>query len=416
MPRYDHRQVQRLRFATMSSFDADMTSDVATNFKDLRHKPTAITRGTLVAPDETVVQRFFQRRNYVLGPDRGGCQLEAYFTSTAEALAASITPTKRPQSMFFEALMGGYYADEGSTVEASPAPTTTGCTVASGDGAHFEEGQIIGVPVGGVVYPRFLATISTDAITWWPALPSAPANGATIYNAQNNYFDESVRKYLQILSEAAVDRGNIWSLSGCQGDLAFNLERGGLITWTSALMGALYEHDDEIAVPQGGGSIGAASFSNSTPRWGAEGGCHFGPTGSTTLSLVKAQTLTINPGISWIEVGNHSGVEGLGEWERDRTEATAELTILKDASAGTYELYHDAFKSETDYGLLWWVGASAGSIPAIAATTMQIMAAPEAVEINGLEGLKLSLLIKENSLCTDMSTAQRRSPLYIGQV
>lgn len=416
MARYDHRQVQRLRFAVESAFGADMTTDVATNFHDLRHKPTVITRGTLTAPDETVVQRFFQRRNYVLGPKRGGCQIEAYFTSTNEALAASVSPTKRPQSMFLEALMGGYYADEGSTVEASPAPTTTGCTVASGEGANFEEGQMIGLVVGGVVHPRLLTTISTDAITWWPALPSAPASGSAVYNAQTNFFNETIDKSLQVLSEAAIDRGNIWGLSGCQGDLAFSLERGGLITWTSALMGALFEHDDELAVPQGGSPIGSASFADSKPRWGAEGGVHFGPTGDTTLSLVRAQTLAINPGISWIEVGHHAGVAGLDEWERDRTEATAELTILKDASAGTYELYHDAFESETDMGLLWWVGATAGGIPSLCAPTMQIMAAPEPVEVNGLEAIRLQLLIKENSLCTDLSTEQRRSPLYVGQV
>lgn len=416
MPRYDHRKVQRVRFAIESSFGADMTSDVATNFNDLRHKPTVITRGTLTAPDETVVQRFFQRRNYVLGPDRGGCQLEGYLTSTNQALAASVTPTKRAQPMFFEALMGGYYADEGSAVEASPTPTTTGCTIGSGDGANFEEGQIIGVTVGGVVHPRLLTGISTDAITWWPALPAAPASAAATYNAQTNFLDETGDKSIQVLAEAAVDRGNIWGLSGCQGDLAFNLDRSGLITWTSALMGALFEHDDELAVPQGGSPIGSASFVDTPPRWGAEGGCHFGPSSDTTLTLMKVQSLAINPGISWVEVGNHSGVAGLDEWERDRTEATAELTILKDASAGTYEYYHDAFRAETDFGLLWWVGATAGNIASICAPTMQIMAAPESVEVNGLEGIKLSLLIKENSLSSNMSTPQRRSPIYVGQV
>lgn len=416
MARYDHRQVQRVRFARESSFAADMTTDIATNYRDLRVKPTVIARGTLTAPDETVVQRFFQRRNYVLGPDRGGCQIEAYFTSTDQPLGPSETPTKTAQSEFLEALLGGYHADEGSTIESSPAPTTTGCTVASGDGALFEEGTFVGIPVGGVVYPRLITSVSTDAIEWWPALPAAPTAGSTVYNAQSIYFDEASDASLQVLTEAAVDRGNIWQLRGAQGDLAFTLDRGGLCTWTSALQGALYEHDDELANPLGGSPIGTSTLGGSGPIWGSQGGVHFGPSNSTTLSLVRCQSITINPGISWIEVGDHSGPEGVGEWERDRGEATAELVILKNASDGTYEAYQDAFKSETDFGFMWWVGAAAGKIPAIAATTCQIMAAPEATEVNGLEAIQVQLLIKENGLSSSMGTAIQRSPLVIGQV
>lgn len=416
MARYDHRQVQRIRFAVESAFGADATSDVGSNFFDLRAMPTVITRGTLTAPDETVVQRFFQRHNHVLGPDRGGCQIEAYFSSTGEALKASVAPTKTPQSRFLEALMGGYYADEGGVIEASPAPTTTGCTVGTSEGALFEVGTFVGLTVGGVVYPRLLVDVDGDDLEWWPALPSPPAGGSDVLNAQSIYFDEASEKSLQILSEAAVDRSNIWLLKGCQGDLAFSLERGGLVTWTSSLQGALFEHDDDIATPQGGSPIGTASLGGARPIWGAEGGVHFGPANSSTLNLVRCQEIAVSPGISWIEVGDHAGVDGIGEWERDRGEATVELTILRDANDSAYEEYHDWFKSETDVGALWWVGAVGGQIPAIAAPTAQIMSAPEPVEVNGLEAIKVVLMLKENSLSGSYATARQRSPLVIGQV
>jgi hypothetical protein len=65
-----------------------------------------------------------------------------------------------------------------TTVSASPSPTTTGCTVASATGLVV--GQAILLVVAGVKYVRFLTNISTLALTWAPALPSAPAAASAV--------------------------------------------------------------------------------------------------------------------------------------------------------------------------------------------------------------------------------------------
>ncbi len=70
-----------------------------------------------------------------------------------------------------------------TTVEASPTPTTSGCTVA--DAAGLATGSIIGVPAldeagVAVVFAVRVETVVGAAITWTPELPSAPAAGATI--------------------------------------------------------------------------------------------------------------------------------------------------------------------------------------------------------------------------------------------
>ncbi len=65
-----------------------------------------------------------------------------------------------------------------TTVEASPAPTTTGCTVASATG--LAKNQAVLIVVSGVKYVRFLTNVSSAALTWAPALPSAPAAGAAV--------------------------------------------------------------------------------------------------------------------------------------------------------------------------------------------------------------------------------------------
>lgn len=421
MATYDRRLVQRLRFAVepnAAGFGVDLTSDVASNFNDLRHKPTFIERQTMSEADSTVRQRFFQQRDMVFGPDRGQVAIEAYLTSSNEALDSSTSPTKTSQTLLMEAILGGYQGGQGSTVEASPSPTTTTFTVAAGHGSRFAEGQLITVTVSGVEYPCMITDISTDALTIWPALPSAPSAAAAVYNAQNVYLDETDESYLQFLHETQLDRGNIWLMRGCQGDLTLNLNRGGLMTFSTTMTGAVVDHDDEITTPQGGSALAAASYDGTGPLWGTEGGFHFGASGVTTRSLVRCVGITFNPGVSWQEAGDYAGVEGIGEWERDVPDGaiTAELTILKNAGDGTYELYEDARKAGTDYGFLWWVGSAAAGEVALCAPTCQIMENVNGVEHNGMEALTVRLLVKENGHTGATATSLQVSPFVMAQL
>jgi len=406
MPTYDHRAVQRVRFAVETTFGADATGDVATNFFDLRAKPTVIERAPQTAPDETSVQRFHQQRDDVFGADHGSCVIEAYWTSQ------NTLATKSSQSKFLETVLGGYALPGTNSLSAS-GEAATGCVVSAGEGAQFDENSFVGVTVDGVVYPRLVATVTTDTLVWWPALPSAHATGSAILNAQNIFYDESVSKWLQILSEAAIDRGNIWLLSGCAGDLSMSLQRGGLVSWSSNVMGALHEHDDEIATPQGGGAIAAAAYVDSAPKWGNEGGCHFAPTTDSTLTLVRLAEIAIDFGIKWVEIPMPSGVEGIGEYYRDRGRKTITLTILKPASEGTHELYRDAMRAGTHYGVMFWLGATANNINAIAARNCQIIKV-EDTEVGGVNAQKVTVLAEENDRSTDQTTTQRRSPMVLG--
>jgi len=411
----DLRQVQRVRFAVESTFGADATGDVAANFDDLRCKPTAIVPETAIAADETAVQYFHEQRDYVRGPERGSCAIDAYWTSVETAISESVTTTKMEQSKFLETILGGYGAPGQGSLVASGA-ATTGCVVTASEGSQFTDNSFVGLSVSGVFYPRLVATVSTDTLVWWPALPAAVSVGAVVHNAQNIYYDESLEKWLQILAESRIDRGNIFLLSGGAGDLSMTLARGGLVTWASTVKGALREHDDEIATPQGGGALAAAAFTDSIPTWGHSGGFHLAPTTDSTLTPVRLWEISVDFGIKWIEVPDPQGVEGMGEWHRDRGEKIIELTIERDAAGGAYELYRDAYRAGTDYGMLYWLGGSGGEVRAIGARTCQIQKEPEPVVYQGMEALKLTLLGKLNSQGTDLTTAVRRSPIVLGHL
>ncbi len=67
-----------------------------------------------------------------------------------------------------------------TTVEASPSPTATGATVASA--GALAVGDAVAIEVTGQTDPigpfiRILTAVATNALTWSPALPAAPATG-----------------------------------------------------------------------------------------------------------------------------------------------------------------------------------------------------------------------------------------------
>ena len=194
-----------------------------------------------------------------------------------------------------------------------------------------------------------------------------------------------------------------------------SLQRGGLVTWTCSIQGAVHVHDDEFATPQGGSAIAAATFVDTPPIWGNAGGCHLAPTSDSTLTLIRCVEIDIDFGINWIETPMSSGVEGVGEFHRDRGRKIVTLTVLKDAGDGTYELYDDAWKAETNYGFLFWLGATGGKTLAVAARTCQIIGV-EPVDFNNLEALKITLLCLENDKATDTTTTGRRSPIVLGHL
>lgn len=412
MSSFDLPGMQRVRFASESTFGSDLTSDIATNFFDMRHEMIRPKLDPIIAPDTTVVQRAYQQYSDVVGPHRMSAQCSFFWTGTDQAVESGTTTTKTSQSKLMEALLGGYVTGEGSTVEASPAPATTGCTVATGEGSNFAEGMIIGVTVSGSVIPVYVTSVSTDAITWWPALPSAPASSAKVYNGQTIYLTDQPGNQIQMLAEAAKQRGNIWLGLGGQGDFTLDLSRGALAKWGTTLQFADYKHDDEMTTPQGGSAISVATYDGTGPIHVMKGGCHFGASSSTTRAMANLSALSITFGRAWLEQGLPSGVNGLDEWQLNtRERRMVEITLRK---TDPWEDYHDAFEAGTDYGLLWWAGSTAGEVRSVCVPTMQIAKAPEQVEAFGVEGLKLTCLVKESSLCSDLTTEARRSPFVLG--
>ena len=87
-----------------------------------------------------------------------------------------------------------------TTVSASPAPTTTGCTVASAANLAINNFIQITIAAGAYAgtYIRFLTGINSAALSWAPALPAAPATSDTVKGCVTYSLATALSKSLDI--------------------------------------------------------------------------------------------------------------------------------------------------------------------------------------------------------------------------
>jgi len=86
----------------------------------------------------------------------------------------------------------GQTATHSTTVSASPAPTTTSCTVASV--GSFREGMAVYFDVSGTPTRTFLTGVSGNALTFSPALSSAPDSGGDAVSYHQPIFNDKLNE------------------------------------------------------------------------------------------------------------------------------------------------------------------------------------------------------------------------------
>lgn len=115
------------------------------------------------------------------GPvDRFDRQKTAELSTLVALLRPSGTLNTLPElDPILEAAMGAKTnVTLSTTVSATPAPTTTTATVASA--GSLAVGDVIVIDRNSVKYARFLTAVSGTALTWAPALPTAPITGEAV--------------------------------------------------------------------------------------------------------------------------------------------------------------------------------------------------------------------------------------------
>lgn len=412
--------LKRVRCAIESSpanYAIDMTGTIA-SFFDLSFLTANLGRSRTALADDTVTQRVFQRRATQFGPKSVAVEFSANLRSTGEALTDGVTATKDSTSKVLEAICGGYRADEGSTVEASPSPTATGFSVPTGDGTKAIPGCLIGVEgttndrIGSVTR---INTRSTDALTFGVALASIPASGRKVYNAQLIYpaqIAPASATFLQFLSEGE-DTDDKWLGMGVQAQsltLAFPL--GGLATWGFSGVGAKWLHDDDFATPLGSAALAAGTVDGSNPIPCKGGSVVLTPTGGTTRTTPHIAELTLNPGITWGPAPSHNGVETVAQMVQMRGEQPTLSMLIEVAD----ESWTDVLEAGTTYQMIAQFGSVPGATIALDCPTMQLIAEPTQEDQNGIAYWRLTWGLLEDAITDDAGTDLERAPWRLARM
>lgn len=394
------------------SYAVDLTDDM-NDLLDLRTLEATVTFGQQMLSDASIVQRYFQRRLDVLGFDRPSLELQSYFVGSGQTINAAASATKTTQIKVLEAILGGYtLPGAGSTVAGSPSPTTTGFTVASGHGSRFTPGGHVWVDIGGVYEFNVVKTVSTDALTFKWAFSAAPSSSAVVLNAMHAFMEEPsvAQTSLQVLWEAAVNREHIFLLKGGQATtFALNMALGEQPTWTASLAFASDVHDNDIATPQGGSAITAATYDGGEPTAFTKGGLLFGPIASTTRTLIDYTSVSLTPNVTHSPITSPHGTQGIRMMWRERGEApTLQFTCpIEGTNAFDWRAARDA---RTKYQCAHFCGGSAGDFRSWEAGTVQITDVVEA-DAGGRRGVTVTCKVLEDENATSQSTSFRRSPL-----
>lgn len=396
------------------SYAVDLTGTIG-NLLDLRTMEATVTFGQQMLADQSIVQRFFQRRLDVLGFDRPSYELQSYYVGSGQTLNAAATPAQTAQMYVLEAILGGYASTgAGSTVAASPSPTTTTFTVGSGHGTRFTPGGHVWVDVGGTYEFNVIKSISTDALTFKWAFSAAPTASAVVLNSLHAYLEEPsvAQDSLQLLWEAAVNRDHIFLLLGGQATaFALSMALGEQPTWTASLAFAKDMHDDDIATPQGGSAIAAATFDGGEPTVFTKGGLLFGPIASTTRTLIDYTSVSLTPNVSHSPIASPHGTQGIRLMWRERGDAPT-LTFTCPVEGTNALDWRTARDAQTKYQAAHFCGGSAGDFRAWEAGTVQITDVVEA-DAGGRRGVTVTCKVLEDENATSQSTAFRRSPLRL---
>ena len=241
-----------------------------------------------------------------------------------------------------------------TTVEAAPAPTTTGATVASA--GTLAIGDMVLIEVTGQAktpFARMLTGVSGAALTWAPALPAAPATGDDVKGGITYKLSTDLATSLTIAHY--TDKKRILVGAGVDAlTLSFDANEEPRITATGP--GAQQLTDTGQTKPASFTTVGG------NPPSGLVGEFYI----DDTLYLIKTMEIGITNGLM---VRNQEyGVNKPTELYRS---GRREITIGMEAFAETETTLYDLAEAGTNVKLLKQTGLTEGNIVAIYAPKVE---------------------------------------------
>lgn len=396
------------------SFALDATGSLG-SFLDLRSMESPFGAPRVSLPDQRVRAYRVDQPKDQFGFRSATWDWSGHLVSHGTALnAAASAPSIDGLGTVLKAMFGGRAIAAGSTVAASPSPTSTGLSVATGHGSRMPAGRIVWVAdSSGRYHPAKVKTQSSDALTFACALSFTPAAGAVVLNSETFYETDKPNTSLQFVAEGENRNGNVFVLMGCHGSLQFNLQLGQL-----AMVSAQWQVARWLRSAESAGTPASGSLSHSLPAVApvpiSASSIVFCPSGATTRAAPSIESFALNVNHTYQAIASMNGVDGVAERVRVASEITATITLpVSDSSPDEYITARDA---GTTYQLLLNLNdQTGGALLAVEMGTVQIRAEPKMVMKNGIRYQEIPVLALADDNATDKTTDERRSPVRIAR-
>jgi hypothetical protein len=259
-------------------------------------------------------------------------------------------------SLLMLAGFGGMQSGEGSLVASGAL--ATGCSVTATEGSNFAQGQWVAVQsAAAALSPRRLASRSTDAIAWTPALSGAPSVGYQVVNGQTFYPTQTNQASLTFqLARTGNSTGTDpyqWTCTGCYVEsVELTFEIGKMAEYEITLQVSDWTGPSDQSITRA-----AASDTQGAPFF--VGGCFVmlqnaaTSTNPTHVTIEKA-TVKFNTGL--VPRPDFGGVNGRAGVMRIPARPFAEVAMTLPS-----DLAYDAlFEAQTSQQLALWVPEGSG--------------------------------------------------------
>ncbi len=305
MPNIYQGDLARMRFWQESSFKTDGSGTLG-NYIDIPFnlRSMKMVRKEPKAQPAHAIQRLDQRSPSVLMPR---IDTELTFTTNLETFGtkagSTVAAIQHWLGLMLECGMGGKHLSTGTTIASTSTTTVLNVTSAS----SMRAGGAIGVVIGGKFLIRTIKSISTNAVTLKMALPSAPANGATVYGIATYYLHNNPLGadpiYGQFLLEG-YNPMNRWQLpGGAFKSFGFSgLEPAQIprINWAWQFPTWRPADGTNTAANLRSAALGRASYSDIALNTMRDSYCYLRPLSSSALpSFLHAPKVDIQPAIEY---------------------------------------------------------------------------------------------------------------------
>lgn len=224
--------VRRLRIAPCG---ADIFADPASGF--VYPRPLSIELSDTVKTYE----RSFMTPDHdhfpnIRGEKEGSIKIETDllgFGGPSPGAASAVIATDGENGLLLKSVFGTQVKDTGNTVAAGATTTSIPCTSAT----LLTVGNVVGFLLAGVYHLRQIRSKASNTLTLDRALPSAPANGATVYASASYMHAAGGHQHLWFDVEGVdVGGSNPWRryMRGCLGNLELNLDAPAKMIWDFA--------------------------------------------------------------------------------------------------------------------------------------------------------------------------------------